>query len=43
LISKWRRVRRAERELESLGERTLKDIGICRCEIGSAVRYGREI
>jgi uncharacterized protein YjiS (DUF1127 family) len=42
-ISKWRRVRRAVRELESLDEHTLKDIGVCRCEIRSAVHYGREI
>jgi len=36
-----RRLRRAERELESLDDRLLKDIGITRTDIGRVVRYGR--
>jgi uncharacterized protein YjiS (DUF1127 family) len=37
-FGKWRAVRRAERELYALDDRTLKDIGIARSEIHSAVR-----
>ena len=37
-FGKWRAVRRAERELRALDDRTLKDIGIARSEIHSAVR-----
>ena len=35
-----RRQRRAIRALEQLDDRTLKDIGVRRCEIGFAVRNG---
>jgi uncharacterized protein YjiS (DUF1127 family) len=35
---RWRRIRRAERELLALDDRLLKDIGICRAEIPHAVR-----
>ena len=34
----WRAMRRAECELHALDDRTLKDIGIARSEIHSAVR-----
>ena len=34
----WKRTRRAERELLTLDDRLLKDIGICRTEIPDAVR-----
>lgn len=37
-FGKWRAVRRAERELYALDDRMLKDIGIARSEIHSAVR-----
>jgi uncharacterized protein YjiS (DUF1127 family) len=42
-ITKRHRLRRAARELESLDDRLLKDIGVSRSAIGAAVRYGREI
>jgi uncharacterized protein YjiS (DUF1127 family) len=34
----WRAARRAERELHALDDRTLKDIGLTRWEVRSAVR-----
>ena len=34
----WRAMRRAERELHALDDRTLKDIGLARSEIRGAVR-----
>lgn len=40
-ICKTRQMQRAMDELEGLDDRMLKDIGICRCEIRSIVRYGR--
>ena len=40
-FGKWRAVRRAERELHALDDRTLKDIGIARSEIHSAARERR--
>jgi uncharacterized protein YjiS (DUF1127 family) len=36
-----RRLLRAERQLEAMDDRMLKDIGIDRSEIGRIVRYGR--
>ena len=38
-----RRLLRAERQLEGLDDRMLKDIGIARSEIRRVVRYGRGI
>ena len=38
IFSDWRAMRRAERELHALDDRTLKDMGIARSEIHSAVR-----
>jgi uncharacterized protein YjiS (DUF1127 family) len=38
IFSDWWAMRRAERELYALDDRTLKDIGIAREEIHSAVR-----
>jgi uncharacterized protein YjiS (DUF1127 family) len=38
-----RRLRRLEDELAHLDDRTLKDIGLDRSEIGPAIRWGREV
>ena len=35
-------IRHACRELEGMTDRELADIGICRCTIETAVRYGRD-
>ena len=37
-----RRIRRDTRELMAMSDHMLKDIGLTRAEIGSAVRYGRD-
>ena len=37
----WRACRRDMARLESMDERVLRDIGLTRSEIGSAVRFGR--
>ena len=37
-VRRWRATRRAERELYVLSDRTLKDMGLSRWEIPSAVR-----
>ncbi|MDX2202893.1 MAG: DUF1127 domain-containing protein [Hyphomicrobiaceae bacterium] len=39
-FQEWRARRAAEAWLHALDERMLKDIGLCRAEIGSAVRGG---
>ena len=36
------RIRRDTRELMAMSDHMLKDIGLRRVEIGSAVRYGRD-
>ena len=36
------RIRRDTRELMAMSDHMLKDIGLTRAEIGSAVRYGRD-
>ena len=40
-FAEWRRLRRCERELQSLDDRILKDIGITRPSINAIVRHGR--
>jgi uncharacterized protein YjiS (DUF1127 family) len=40
LCREQRQCRRATRELEALDDRTLRDVGIHRCDIKSVVRYG---
>ena len=37
----WRRLRRAERELEAHSDRDLADLGLRRCDIPAAVRGRR--
>ena len=41
VLTERRRVRSAERELESMDDYLLRDIGLSRSEITPAVRYGR--
>jgi uncharacterized protein YjiS (DUF1127 family) len=41
-LARQRRLRRLEYELERLDDRTLKDIGLDRSEIGPAIRWGRK-
>jgi len=36
------RIRRDMRQLAAMDDHMLKDIGLCRCEIESCVRYGRD-
>jgi uncharacterized protein YjiS (DUF1127 family) len=36
------RTRRDMRQLAAMDDHMLKDIGLCRCEIESCVRYGRD-
>jgi uncharacterized protein YjiS (DUF1127 family) len=36
------RIRRDMRELRAMGDAMLKDIGLTRADIGTAVRYGRD-
>lgn len=43
IFGNWRAMRRAERELYALDDRTLKDIGLARCEIHSAVRERQSV
>jgi uncharacterized protein YjiS (DUF1127 family) len=36
------RIRRDMRQLAAMDDHMLKDIGLCRCEIESCARYGRD-
>jgi uncharacterized protein YjiS (DUF1127 family) len=36
------RIRRDMRDLAAMDDHMLKDIGLCRCEIESCARYGRD-
>ena len=40
-IAEERKIRRVIRELNSYNDRELRDLGIARSEIGTAVRFGR--
>jgi len=40
-IVEWRRIRREAEALLSMDDRTLADIGLRRCEVEYAARYGR--
>jgi uncharacterized protein YjiS (DUF1127 family) len=40
-LAERRRIRRCERELQTLDDRMLRDIGVTRQSIGSVVRHGR--
>ena len=40
-FQKWRRTRKAIRDLSRFSDGMLKDIGITRSDIGDAVRHGR--
>jgi uncharacterized protein YjiS (DUF1127 family) len=42
-LVRQRRLRRLEDELAHLDDRTLKDIGLDRSEIGPAIRWGRHL
>jgi uncharacterized protein YjiS (DUF1127 family) len=42
-LARQRRLRLLEDELARLDDRTLKDIGLDRSEIGPAIRWGRDI
>jgi len=41
-IARWRRARNGMRQLESLNDRELADIGITRSQIYSSAMHGRE-
>jgi uncharacterized protein YjiS (DUF1127 family) len=41
-IAQELRIRRDMRQLRAMDDHMLKDIGLTRAEIGSAVRYGRD-
>ena len=42
-LARWYRIRRDTRQVLALSDHMLKDIGLGRSEIGSAVRLGREL
>ena len=41
-VADWYRTRRAVSGLKALDDRLLRDIGLCRCGIDYAVRFGRD-